>query len=104
MDQVKLKEEQLNALTAGVGTTYVQGGIKRTVLQKAQFPQGYTINFNLIEVPAGSSAAPHIHPGLNSPMCWMANLTWLPKASRTNASPLGCRTWSKIRMCTSHGY
>ncbi len=64
MDQVKLKEEQLNALTAGVGTTYVQGGIKRTVLQKTQFPQGYTINFNLIEVPAGSSAAPHIHPGL----------------------------------------
>lgn len=64
MDPIKLKEEQLAALTSGVGTTYVQGGIKRTVLQKTQFPQGYTINFNLIEVPAGSSAAPHVHPGL----------------------------------------
>lgn len=64
MNDAQLRQESLAALTAGVGTTYAQGGITRTILQKAQFPQGYTINVNLVEVPAGSSAAPHVHPGL----------------------------------------
>lgn len=64
MNQALHDEELKSALTAAVGTTYVQGGIKRSVLQKASFPEGHTINFNLIEVPAGNSAAPHVHPGL----------------------------------------
>ena len=52
------------ALTAEKGMTYTQGGIQRTVLQKLEYPEGYTINFNLIEVPNGTSANPHIHPGV----------------------------------------
>ncbi|HEX5687068.1 MAG TPA: cupin domain-containing protein [Ideonella sp.] len=64
MLDVTLNEELAAAMTAAVGTSYVQGGIKRTVLQKTNFPDGYTVNFNLIEVPNGTSASPHTHPGL----------------------------------------
>jgi quercetin dioxygenase-like cupin family protein len=64
LQNMKLDNESLAALTAAVGTSYVQGGIKRTVLQKTSYPDGYTINFNLIEVPNGTSASPHTHPGL----------------------------------------
>jgi len=52
------------AVTAQPGTTYTQGGITRTVLQKTEYPEGHTVNFNLIEVPNGSSANPHTHPGV----------------------------------------
>jgi len=64
MQAVKLDPEAQAALTAAVGTSYVQGGIKRTVLQKTEFPDGFTVNFNLVEVPNGTSAFPHTHPGL----------------------------------------
>lgn len=64
MQQIKLNGESTAALTAAVGTSYVQGGIKRTVLQKTNFPDDFTVNFNLIEVPNGTSASPHTHPGL----------------------------------------
>lgn len=64
MQDVKLNEESTASMTAAVGTSYVQGGIKRTVLQRTNFPDGFTVNFNLIEVPNGTSASPHIHPGL----------------------------------------
>lgn len=64
MQDVTLEREASTAMTATAGTTYVQGGIKRTVLQKTNFPDGFTVNFNLIEVPNGTSASPHTHPGL----------------------------------------
>lgn len=64
MQEIMLKPESNPALTAMVGATYVQGGITRTVLQKTNFPEDYTVNFNLIEVPNGTSASPHTHPGL----------------------------------------
>jgi quercetin dioxygenase-like cupin family protein len=64
MQEIKLNAESTPALTATVGTTYVQGGITRTVLQKANYPDDYTVNFNLIQVPSGTSASPHTHPGL----------------------------------------
>jgi len=64
MQETRLNEESIAALTAAVGTSYVQGGIKRTVLQKTNFPEDFTVNFNLIEVPNGTSASPHTHPGL----------------------------------------
>lgn len=64
LDRVTLERESTAALTAAVGTTYVQGGIKRTVLQKTEYPDGFTVNFNLVEVPSGTSASPHTHPGL----------------------------------------
>ncbi|MDT9001660.1 cupin domain-containing protein [Paucibacter sp. APW11] len=64
MQDVKMIEETAASLAAIVGSSYVQGGIKRTVLQKTNFPEGYTVNFNIIEVPNGTSASPHVHPGL----------------------------------------
>lgn len=64
MQNAKLKEESVAAMTATVGTTYVQGGIKRTVLQKTNFPDGFTVDASIIEVPNGTSASPHTHPGI----------------------------------------
>jgi quercetin dioxygenase-like cupin family protein len=43
---------------------YVQGGIKRTLLQKVDFPEGCIINTSIIEVPPGTNASPHTHPGV----------------------------------------
>jgi quercetin dioxygenase-like cupin family protein len=63
MEELKSREEEA-ALTAAVGSSYVQGGIKRTVLQKTSFPKDYTVSVNIINLPAGTSASPHIHPGL----------------------------------------
>ena len=57
-------EQSRAAMLATVGSSYIQGGIKRTVLEKTDFNDGLTVNFNLIEVPNGTSAAPHTHPGL----------------------------------------
>jgi quercetin dioxygenase-like cupin family protein len=64
MQDSKLIEEAAASMSAVVGSSYVQGGIKRQVLQKTNFPEGYTVNFNIIEVPNGTSASPHVHPGL----------------------------------------
>jgi quercetin dioxygenase-like cupin family protein len=41
-----------------------QGGIKRTPLQKAEFPDGYATVTAMAEVPAGGSPGRHTHPGL----------------------------------------
>jgi quercetin dioxygenase-like cupin family protein len=43
---------------------YVQGGIKRTLLQEVDFPDGSTINTSIIEVQARTNATPHTHPGV----------------------------------------
>lgn len=49
---------------AGVGDSYIQGGIRRTVLQQTALNNDVMVDLNLIEVPNGTSAAPHTHPGL----------------------------------------
>ncbi|ODS23817.1 hypothetical protein AB835_06920 [Candidatus Endobugula sertula] len=59
-----VNKESNPALTANVGTSYRQGGITRTVLQKTNWQDDYTVNFNLINVPSGTSASPHTHPGI----------------------------------------
>lgn len=64
MQDINLTAEATASLTAAVGTSYVQGGIKRTVLQRTEYPENFTVNFNIIEVPNGTSASPHTHPGL----------------------------------------
>ncbi len=43
-----------------------QGGIKRTPLQKIDFPQGYTTVTAIAEIPAGGSAGRHTHPGVET--------------------------------------
>ena len=41
-----------------------QGGIKRTPLQKVEFPDGYVTVTGVAEIPAGGSAGRHTHPGV----------------------------------------
>jgi quercetin dioxygenase-like cupin family protein len=40
-----------------------QSGIKRTPLQKVEFPEGYHTITAIAEVPAGGAAGRHTHPG-----------------------------------------
>ena len=40
-----------------------QAAIKRTPLQKAEFPDGYVSVSGIAEVPAGAFAGRHTHPG-----------------------------------------
>jgi quercetin dioxygenase-like cupin family protein len=59
----------LLALTvvAVAGTAVAQqGGIKRTPLQKVEFPDGYVTVTGIAEIPAGGSAGRHTHPGIES--------------------------------------
>ena len=49
---------------AGAGVAMAQqSGIKRTPLQKLDFPPGYNTVTAIAEVPAGGAAGRHIHPG-----------------------------------------
>jgi quercetin dioxygenase-like cupin family protein len=41
-----------------------QGGIKRTPLQKAEFPDGFVSVSGIAEIPAGGAAGRHSHPGV----------------------------------------
>jgi hypothetical protein len=41
-----------------------QASIKRTPLQKAEFPDGYNTVSGIAEIPAGGSAGRHTHPGV----------------------------------------
>jgi quercetin dioxygenase-like cupin family protein len=40
-----------------------QSGIKRTPLQKVEFPAGYNTITAIAEIPAGGAAGRHTHPG-----------------------------------------
>ncbi|MBR1192522.1 cupin domain-containing protein [Bradyrhizobium sp. AUGA SZCCT0160] len=49
---------------AGAGVAIAQqSGIKRTPLQKLDFPPGYNTVTAIAEVPAGGAAGRHTHPG-----------------------------------------
>jgi len=43
-----------------------QGGIKRTPLQKIEFPDGYVTVTGIAEIPGGGSAGRHTHPGIET--------------------------------------
>jgi quercetin dioxygenase-like cupin family protein len=43
-----------------------QPGIKRTPLQKVEFPDGYVTVTGIAEIPAGGSAGRHTHPGIET--------------------------------------
>jgi quercetin dioxygenase-like cupin family protein len=62
MQNVKLSAEAI--ARADVQPTHVQGGITRWMLEKIDFPQGCTTDTSIIEVQAGTNAAPHTHPGV----------------------------------------
>ena len=49
---------------AGAGVAMAQqSGIKRTPLQKLDFPAGYNTVTAIAEIPAGGAAGRHTHPG-----------------------------------------
>lgn len=49
------------------GAAYAQQtGIKRTPLQKIEFPDGYVTITGLAELPPGASAGRHTHPGIET--------------------------------------
>jgi quercetin dioxygenase-like cupin family protein len=43
-----------------------QSGIKRTPLQKVDFPDGYNVVTAIAEVPAGGASGRHSHPGVET--------------------------------------
>lgn len=51
-------------LTTAAATA--QDGIKRTPLQKTDFPDGYTTITGLAEIQPGVSAGRHTHPGIET--------------------------------------
>jgi quercetin dioxygenase-like cupin family protein len=52
---------------AWAGTAMAQqSGIKRTPLQKIEFPDGYDTITAIAEVPAGGAAGRHTHPGIET--------------------------------------
>jgi quercetin dioxygenase-like cupin family protein len=54
----------LVALAFAGGALAQQGGIKRTPLQKAEFPDGFVSVSAIAEIPAGGAAGRHSHPGI----------------------------------------
>lgn len=63
-----LKKSLLVVAFAGlaVGAFAQQPGIKRTPLQKVEFPEGYNTVTAIAEVPAGGAAGRHTHPGIET--------------------------------------
>jgi hypothetical protein len=60
---------------AGAGVAIAQqSGIKRTPLQKLDFPAGYNTVTAIAEVPGGGAAGRHI-PAWRPAMCSKANLS-----------------------------
>jgi quercetin dioxygenase-like cupin family protein len=41
-------------------------GVKRTPLQKVEFPDGYVTVLGLAELAPGAAAGPHTHPGIET--------------------------------------
>ena len=54
------------AFTFAGGAMAQQSGIKRTPLQKVEFPDGYVTVTGIAEVPAGGTAGRHSHPGIET--------------------------------------
>jgi quercetin dioxygenase-like cupin family protein len=52
------------ALTAVGGAIAQQAAIKRTPLQKAEFPDSFVSVSAIAEIPAGGAAGRHSHPGI----------------------------------------
>jgi len=54
------------ALTSVGAAVAQQAAIKRTPLQKVEFPAGYNVVTAIAEVPAGSAAGRHTHAGVET--------------------------------------
>jgi quercetin dioxygenase-like cupin family protein len=51
------------AITGAGGAVAQQPGIKRTPLQKVEFPDGYDTVTAVAEIPTGGASGRHTHPG-----------------------------------------
>jgi quercetin dioxygenase-like cupin family protein len=51
---------------AAAGAIAQQAGIKRTPLQKVEFPEGYATVTGIAEIQPGGSAGRHTHPGIET--------------------------------------
>ena len=54
------------AITSGAAFAQQSGGIKRTPLQKVDFPAGYNIVTVIAEIPPNQLAGRHTHPGVDT--------------------------------------
>jgi quercetin dioxygenase-like cupin family protein len=54
------------AFAAAGGAIAQQTGIKRTPLQKVEFPEGYATVTGIAEIQPGGSAGRHTHPGIET--------------------------------------
>jgi len=54
------------ALAYAGGAVAQQSGIKRTPLQKIEFPEGYTTVTGIAEIQPGGTAGRHTHPGIET--------------------------------------
>lgn len=61
-----------------------QSGIKRTPLQKIDFPEGYTTVTAVAEVPRAAPPAATLIPGSRRAMYWRARPTSSSRVSRTS--------------------
>jgi quercetin dioxygenase-like cupin family protein len=52
--------------SVGAAMAQAPGGIKRTPLQKIEFPKGYNIVTVVAEIPANTLAGRHTHPGVDT--------------------------------------
>jgi len=67
---------------AGVAVAQ-QGGIKRTPLQKVEFPEGYNTVTGIAEIQPGGSAGRHTHPGIETGYVLEGEADLMSTASRT---------------------
>jgi quercetin dioxygenase-like cupin family protein len=62
--KTKLIGLSMVAAVAIAGAAFAQqSGIKRTPLQKVEFPDGYSTITAIAEIPVGGAAGRHTHPG-----------------------------------------
>jgi quercetin dioxygenase-like cupin family protein len=54
------------ALACTAGAIVQQAGIRRTPLQKIEFPEGYVTITGIAEIQPGGSAGRHTHPGIET--------------------------------------
>lgn len=54
------------SLIAPVLADDAPSGIKRTPLQKIEFPEGYNTVLGLAELAPGAASGPHTHPGIET--------------------------------------
>lgn len=77
------------ALAVAGSAVAQQSAIKRTPLQKIEFPEGYVTTTVMIEVQPGGSAGRHTHPGIETADLIIEGKTQHLKAGDSYLIPAG---------------